>query len=420
MSEHLTQDKHNQRVLIVEDSPTQAEALRRVLATAGYEVIVAQDGEDGWSRVLDSAPHIVVSDISMPRMDGFELCRRIRSSKATESLPVILLTGLTDVWDVIHGLNVGADNYVTKPYDPELLLERIAATLCQTSQPDADKFTLDVEVSGQVAQVTAGPRQLINLLLSTYSNAISQNKVLQTTQTQLAHLNARLEEEVELQSRQIIDRERALAREVQERLEDKTEHLKTLRDNLLESVSALAETMELRDPYTAGHQRRVADLAVHIAQDMGMSEEDILGLRLAGIVHDIGKIRVPVEILSRPGRLNDIEMSLVRLHAEAGYQILKNIHFPWPVAKIVQQHHERENGQGYPLGLKHGEILIAASILAVADVVDSMSMPLPYRAALGLEAAIHELESGRTQIYNPEVVDACLRVLQRNLWHPAQ
>jgi putative nucleotidyltransferase with HDIG domain len=162
----------------------------------------------------------------------------------------------------------------------------------------------------------------------------------------------------------------------------------------------------------------VSALAVAIAQDLGMSADEIQGLKIAGIVHDIGKIRVPVEILAKPGRLDDVEMALIRLHPEAGYQILKNIHFPWPIAKIVQQHHERENGQGYPLGLKHGEILITAAIVAVADVVDAMSTHRPYRAALGLEPAINALKKGRGLVYDPVVVDACLRVLDRQEWTP--
>lgn len=284
---------------------------------------------------------------------------------------------------------------------------------------EQDKFTVDMDIGGQNVPVTAGPRQLINLLLSTYRNAISQNKLLQLTQNQLAHLNTKLEQEVTDQSASLMQKERALANAVQRGLEEKAEHLKTQRDTLIESVAALAETVEMRDPYTAGHQRRVSALAVLIATDMGLSADEIEGLKIAGNVHDIGKIRVPVEILAKPGHLDEVEMALIRLHPEAGYQILKNIHFPWPIAKIVQQHHERENGQGYPLGLKHGEILRTAAIVAVADVVDAMSTHRPYRAALGLAPAIHELKSGRGTVYDPTVVDACLRVLEGQAWtHP--
>jgi putative nucleotidyltransferase with HDIG domain len=405
-------------ILVVEDSATQAESLRRILVQAGHDVLIACDGQEGLERAIGSAPQVVVSDISMPRMDGFELCKRLREDERTRHIPVILLTALSDVWDIIRGLNAGADNYVTKPYDAHLLLEGIASAVKQKSMLEQQRFTVEVDMGGQVVPVTAGPRQLINLLLSTYRNAIGQNKLLQLTQNQLAHLNAKLEDEVTEKSAALIQRERALASEVKRGLEEKAEHLKALRDSLIESVAALAETVELRDPYTAGHQRRVSALAVAIAQDLGMSADEIQGLKIAGIVHDIGKIRVPVEILAKPGRLDDVEMALIRLHPEAGYQILKNIHFPWPIAKIVQQHHERENGQGYPLGLKHGEILITAAIVAVADVVDAMSTHRPYRAALGLEPAINALKKGRGLVYDPVVVDACLRVLDRQEWTP--
>jgi putative nucleotidyltransferase with HDIG domain len=405
-------------ILVVEDSSTQAEALRRILTRAGHQVILASDGVEGLERAIDSAPQVIVSDISMPRMDGFELCKRIRENEITQQIPVILLTALSDVWDIIRGLNVGADNYVTKPYDASLLLERIEDAYKQKPIVDQEQFTVDVDMGGQVVPITAGPRQLINLLLSTYRNAISQNKLLQLTQNQLAHLNAKLEEEVTQQSEELIQRERALATEVQHGLEEKADHLKELRDTLIESVAALAETVELRDPYTAGHQRRVADLAVAIAGEMGLTPDEIQGMKIAAIVHDIGKIRVPVEILAKPGRLDDVEMALIRLHPEAGYQILKNIQFPWPIANIVRQHHERENGKGYPLGLKHGEILVTAAIVAVADVVDAMSTHRPYRAALGLAPAIDELNKGRGVIYDPVVVDACLKVLAEKLWIP--
>ena len=403
---------------MVEDSSTQAEVLRRILVQAGHEVISASDGVEGLALAIDVEPQVIVSDISMPRMDGFELCQHIRQNVNTRHIPVILLTALSDVWDIVRGLNAGADNYVTKPYDANLLLERIEDAVKQKSTVDAEQFTVNVDIGGQSVPVTAGPRQLINLLLSTYRNAIGQNKLLQLTQNQLAHLNARLEDEVTEKSASLIQNERALASEVKRGLEEKAEHLKALRDTLIESVAALAETVELRDPYTAGHQRRVSALAVSIAQEMGLSADEVQGLKIAGIMHDIGKIRVPVEILTKPGRLVEVEMALIRLHPEAGYQILKNIHFPWPIAKIVQQHHERENGEGYPLGLKHGEILLTAAIVAVADVVDAMSTHRPYRAALGIEPAVNELKKGRGLVYDAQVVDACLSVLDRQEWTP--
>lgn len=407
-------------ILIVEDSQTQAEMLKRLLAEADYNVKVARDGAEGLKMAHELTPDLIISDISMPHMDGFALCKLLRESKQFETTPIILLTALSDVWDVIRGLNAGADNYLTKPYDPPLLLERVEDAISRGAFQDTQKFSVTVDVAGDRVTVEAGPQQLVNLLVSTYRNAISQNKLLQSTQDQLALLNLHLEDEVDRKSHDLVDKERALKLEIEKNLQRKEQHLKELRENLVDSVTALAQIVELRDPYTSGHQRRVADLAVAIATDMGLSGDDIDGLKIAGVVHDIGKIRVPVEILSKPGRLDDEEMALIKLHPEAGFQILKNIKFPWPIATIVQQHHEHEDGLGYPLGLKHGQILLSASIITVADVVDAMSFHRPYRAALGIERAIEEIKAWSGIRYDSRVVDACVRVIEMGLWKPGE
>lgn len=183
-----------------------------------------------------------------------------------------------------------------------------------------------------------------------------------------------------------------------------------LHASLEDALQAIATTVEMRDPYTAGHQRRVADLAVAIARELGLPEEQAHGIRLAGIVHDLGKIRIPAEILSKPGALNDIEYSLIKFHPQAGYDILKGIDFPWPIAQAVRQHHERLDGSGYPQGLKGDAIMLEARILAVADVVEAMTSHRPYRAGLGVEAALGEIRKNQGRFYDSEVVDACLRL----------
>jgi putative nucleotidyltransferase with HDIG domain/PAS domain S-box-containing protein len=185
-----------------------------------------------------------------------------------------------------------------------------------------------------------------------------------------------------------------------------------LQASMESSILALTSTIEMRDPYTAGHQRRVAELAKAVAHELAWDEERVRALYLAGLVHDIGKIAIPAEILSKPGRLSMVELSLVRTHVDAGYNILKNIEFPWPIADIVHQHHERFDGSGYPLGLKGTSILPEARILAVCDVVEAMSMHRPYRPGLGLDAALAEVESGRGTAYDPACVDACCRLLR--------
>jgi len=174
------------------------------------------------------------------------------------------------------------------------------------------------------------------------------------------------------------------------------------------TIEAIGRTTETRDPYTAGHQRRVTDLAIEIAKALRLEPERLQGLRAAGLVHDIGKMAIPAEILSKPSALSVNEMSLIKSHPQVAYDILKSTAFPWPVADIVLQHHERIDGSGYPNGLKGDEILLEARILAVADTVEAMASHRPYRAAVGIEAALAEIENQREKQYDPDIVDACI------------
>lgn len=174
-------------------------------------------------------------------------------------------------------------------------------------------------------------------------------------------------------------------------------------------AAAMGRVVEARDPYTQGHQVRVARVAVLIATDMGLREEDIAAIEMAALVHDIGKMSIPAEILSKPGKLSEIEFNLIKQHPQMSYEILKGIDFPWPVAEIALQHHERFDGSGYPNGLTGEQTLPEARILAVADVVEAMASDRPYRPALGLEAAFEEI-TGRPGLYDPSAVGSCLRV----------
>jgi len=186
----------------------------------------------------------------------------------------------------------------------------------------------------------------------------------------------------------------------------------TLRMALEGAIQTLTIASEARDPYTAGHQRRVADLAVNIAQEMGLLENVIAGIRMAGLIHDIGKLAVPADILSKPSKINDLEYQLVKTHPEVGYDILKNIEFPWPVADIVLQHHERMNGSGYPRKIKGPDIIIEARIINVADVVEAMASHRPYRPSLGIEKSLEQISKNRGILYDDEVVEACLRLFR--------
>jgi len=201
-----------------------------------------------------------------------------------------------------------------------------------------------------------------------------------------------------------------LEKMVQERTEELQATLNDLRKAMQGIIHVMVLTIESRDPYTAGHQHRVTLLASTLAQEMGLSEKDVEGVKMASLIHDLGKISVPSEILSKPGKLTEIEFSLVKTHPQSGYEILKNITLPWPIAQIVLQHHERLDGSGYPLGLKDKEILLEAKIIGVADVVEAMASHRPYRPALGIEKALEEISQNKGLLYDSKVVDTCIKL----------
>ena len=204
-------------------------------------------------------------------------------------------------------------------------------------------------------------------------------------------------------------------------LKDRNKAMEALQSNLMKSqramvgiIQAISMAIELRDPYTAGHQQRVADLACSIGRELKLNEDALYGLRMASVLHDLGKITVPAEILTRPGQLNDLEYGIIKNHVQAGYDILKKIEFPWPLADIVIQHHERIDGSGYPNGLTGEQILFEAKILAVADVCETISSHRPYRPSLGINRAIEELSANKGILYDEKVVAACLLLMEEN------
>jgi putative nucleotidyltransferase with HDIG domain len=208
-------------------------------------------------------------------------------------------------------------------------------------------------------------------------------------------------------------------KKIQEQADRLRAQKENLVNNLAESrkvmsgfINAIALTVETRDPYTAGHQQRVADLASAIAVEMRLSPEQVEGVRMAAIIHDLGKIYIPAEILNKPSRLNELEFTFIKLHSEVGYNILKDIDFPWPIAQIILQHHEKLDGSGYPYGLKAQDINLEARILAVADVVEAMMSHRPYRAALDLDEALGEIEAKQGLFYDPIVVGECIELFR--------
>lgn len=181
----------------------------------------------------------------------------------------------------------------------------------------------------------------------------------------------------------------------------------------MQTVGLTTMLSEMRDPYTAGHERRVSEIAIAIGTEMGLAQHQLEGLKVGGYLHDVGKTSIPLEILVKPGKLTPLEYEMVKTHALAGYEVLKDVDFPWPVAQIAFQHHERVDGKGYPQGLKGNEVLLEARIIAVADVIEAMASHRPYRPGLGIERALEEIEKGRGTSFDTEVVDACLRIFRQ-------
>lgn len=328
------------RILAVDDTPASLKLLTDLLKAEGYEVRSAINGELALHAAASNPPELVLLDIRMPEMNGFEVCRRLKAQPETRDVPVIFVSAVTETDEKVQGFELGAVDFVTKPYQRDELLARVR------------------------------------------------------THLELNRLRNHLEDLVD------------------ERTSELQTSEKKLRTSLLDSITALAAIVEMRDPYTAGHQRRVSELAVAIATELQLPEDQILAIHLASVVHDVGKIRVPAEILSKPGRLSPLEFDLIKEHARNGYDILKSIDFPWPIAEIVLQHHERLDGSGYPQALKGDQILIEARVLAVADVVESMVSHRPYRPALGLDAALEEVTSHKGTHFDVAVVEACARLFR--------
>lgn len=266
--------------------------------------------------------------------------------------PTIVVSGTGSMADVIDTLKLGVWDYLTKPIE------------------DLAVLSLAVNKALEKAQL------------------IKENKRYQL----------HLEEEVDLRTA-----------ELQRREQD-------LKITLVSIVNVVASMVEKRDPYTAGHQRRVALLAQAIARELELDEDQYEGLGLAAIIHDLGKVAIPSEILSKPGKLTPIEYQLIQTHVQTGYDILTSgtAEFPWPIKTIVHQHHERIDGSGYPLGLSGPDLLIESRILAVADVVEAMASHRPYRAALGVEVALQEISGQQGIRYDRDVVDACLTLFGNN------
>jgi putative two-component system response regulator len=328
-------DRDKPLILIADDNPTNIDLLLDILK-GSYRFGAAKNGKKVFEYLEKNKPDLILMDVMMPEMDGFEVCARLKSDRRFADIEVIFITALNDAQYIAKGFEVGAVDYVTKPFK-------------------AAEIRVRVQTHLSVRQM----REALN----------RQNLIL--------------EEQV-------------------------TEKTALLREMFNAAVGAMALISESRDPYTAGHQHGVACFASEIAKRMGLDEERVEAIRIAGLIHDIGKIRIPFSVLNRPGKLMAAEWEMIKTHPVVGYNILKAIPFPWPIAQIVYQHHERENGSGYPRGLKGADILPEAKILAVADVIEAVSAHRPYRPAQPLELALKSVSDHKGTLFDPAVVEASL------------
>jgi putative two-component system response regulator len=342
-------------ILIVDDNPNNLRVLSGILEQAGYSVRPALSGEMALRSVATEPPDLILLDIRMPEMDGYEVCRRLKRDPSTAMIPVLFISALHDAEDKVNAFKAGGLDYIVKPFQIEEVLARVR----------------------------------LHLELCRARNE------LQTAYAQM---------EIKVQER---------TRELMQAKEDRFQALEKLKVTLVQMIEALVIALEKRDPYTAGHQKRVSLLSSAIAGELGLSQDRMDALHLGGLVHDVGKIYVPAEILNRTGTLSDMEFGLIRAHPQVGYDIVKGIAFPWPVKEMVLQHHERLDGSGYPAGLRGDAINIEARIIAVADVVEAMSSFRPYRPAVGMDKALEEIARNSGRLYDPDAVAACQRVIAR-------
>jgi len=341
------------------------------LADGDYEVHVASNGVDGLDKLRTAKkPYsLIISDQRMPDMSGVQFF-----SKAKDVFPDavrILLTAYADSDSIIEAVNKGGVHlYFTKPWHE-------------------DEILLHIKQSLSKVEIMTENKRLMDLLKN-------KNK-------ELLALNKTLEKKTEEKTNDLLIQT--------EKLKDSYKNSQLILDGIVRTLSKIIET---RDPYTSGHEDQVAKIACKIAREMNLPEEQISFIHIAATLHDIGKISVPSEILTKPSMLSTLEKEIIKTHCKVANDVLKNIEFPYPVAEIIYQHHERMDGSGYPRGLKGEEIAIEARIIGVADVIDAMASYRPYRPALGVDAAIAEIIKHKGVTYDSVVVDACLRVYKKD------
>ena len=437
-------------ILIADDDPGVRETLSHILKKKGYMPITAATGKEALDKIKDEMLYVALIDLKLEDMSGLEVMMNIK--KHSPMTECIMVTGYASQGSAIEAVNLGAFSYIEKPYDMDQLLVIIRRAIQKRETEEAlqkseERFRTLFEDSKDAIYITTREGRYIDVNQSAldlfgytkeemmvlkprqlYGNSIDRRKFQKEIEkkgfVKNYEITLRKKDGAEIDCllnvsvRQANDdgsslEYQGIIRDITEQKQDREELKRTLerlRKTLEGIIQTISLTVELRDPYTAGHQQRVASLARAIAEEIGLSEEQTEGIYTAAIIHDLGKISIPSEILSKPGKITEIEFSLIKTHSRVGYDILKNIEFPWPIAQIVLQHHERVDGSGYPQGLSGDDILLEARIVGVADVVEAMASHRPYRPSLGIDKALEEITQNQGILYDTKAVEACLKV----------
>jgi PAS domain S-box-containing protein/putative nucleotidyltransferase with HDIG domain len=423
----------------VEDERIIAEDIRRSLNNFQYVVTdIVPSGDKALSSIDDNTPDLILMDIKIEgEIDGIDTTTEIMSRY---DIPVVYLTANADEATLNRAKKTNPFGYLVKPFEEidlnatiQIAFSKFESDCALKKSENRFKKIIEENTDGILVVDQMGLIRFANNAASSLFDKernklvgkklkypISTDK-LQSIDIELENGNKKTGEmhvvktEWEKQPAFLATiRDITFRKEAEEALRLSNTKIKKLME---EVVNGLVSAIEMRDPYTAGHQRRVAELACKIGQTLQLSQDQLDGLRIAALLHDIGKIHVPSEILSKPGKLTNVEFAIIESHTEAGFDVLKSIEFPWPIAQIVLQHHEKIDGSAYPNGLRVDQILLEARIICVADVIEAMSSHRPYRPALGLKLALEEINRNKGILYDNEVVSACTNVLNSGDFH---
>jgi PAS domain S-box-containing protein len=440
-------------ILIVDDTPAGRDTLTALLMVEKYEILTAADGYEAIEKAEVYQPDLILLDVMMPGMDGFEVCRRLRADKLLSEVPIVLVTALDDRASKLQGLEAGADDFITKPIDRAELRARVRTIVrlnrFRKKLEERDRFErlVDLSPDGIITTSTEGVVQLANQaaaeILGVEKNTSLEGKnVLDFMSTSDAsvsgeHFSKLLNEDgvnQRFESSFTQSNEKSVPVEIHAGLirwgdqaqiqmifHDITDQkmaeyrLKlaytSLEDALEDTISGWARALELRDHETEGHSRRVTELTISIARKLNFDDIQLKHIRRGAMLHDIGKIGVPDQILLAPRKLTDEEWCIMRKHPEYGFQILSPILFLVPALPIPVYHHEKWNGSGYPQGLKGNDIPLEARIFAIVDVYDALSSNRPYHAAWPKDKVIEFIQSQVGIHFDPEVVKVFLEVI---------